>query len=424
MDELLKQIAERQNRLESVYGIRRASDYVRPFVSCVGDEACQRTFFPGLDGTLGKSGLAEALKAAESSLVYSNEDTKPLSEKLFTSTDSIVEFCKNADVEVPQRSIMVFNNIVTTPKKDRDGDCLLTSGAKVDKNMPLLWHHMLPMPIGKMLKVLEHTDDRLMVASAIIDSQLGVDAAHLVEFGALRISHGFRPMQYKLMEEDRSNPNSIPGYKITEFEVMEESLVSVPSNTDAVITAYARGKLHDPTVKQWAKQYHDSRPVVVPGATLTPAKGGSCGCKKSGEPETKESVTERPFGSCVTCGSALDESGICTNSNCGHIQSAIPQNKAGRVLSAANFKKLEQARDTINLVLAAAASKEQDDPADTEDEELEPNEMRQPTVGDVVAFVESTLDRSVLGAIKAIVERRDAHLEDQELRKAILQAAK
>ncbi len=423
MDELLKLIAERTGRQEGVYGIRRASDYLRPFVQCVGDEVCQRSFFPSLDGTMGSGKLAEALKAAEQKLVYSNEDTVPDGSKLFTSSGTMAEFCKQAEIEVPAKAAMVFVNVVTTPKKDRDGDSLKTGGAVVDKHMPLLWHHMLPMPIGKMLKVLNHDATELRVASAIIDSQLGVDAASLVEFGALRISHGFRPMEYKLMDEGREH-NGMGGYDITKFEIMEESLVSVPSNTDAVILAYSRGKLHDPTVKQWAKVFHDARPVVVPGATLTPAKAEPCGCKgaKPTEPETKESPSDRPYGSCVTCGSALDDTSTCTNSNCGQIQSATVQNKAGRVLSSANFKKLEQARDTINDVLSAASVKEE--PHDTEDDELEPNNLRQPSVADVIQFVESSFDRSTLGVIKSIVERRDAHLEDEELRKAILQAAK
>lgn len=418
MDDMLKAIAERDFRKEGVYGIRRAYDYVSPFVGCVGDEACRKTFFPGLADGMSVAKLGEMLKASEQLLVYSNEDTVPVHEKLFTSTGTMMEFCKSIEVEMPAKTIMVFANVVTTPKKDRDGDRLMTEGAIVDKQMPLLWHHMLPMPIGKMIKVLEHSADRLVVATALIDSQMGNDAALLTEFGALRISHGFRPLEFELLNEGKSDS----GFKVTKFEIMEESEVSVPSNTDAVITAFARGKLHDPTVKQWAKSYHDTRPVRVPGMSLPETKEEGCTCgKESAATVTKENP-EAPYGHCVTCGSVLKEDGVCTNGNCGQIQSATPPaNKAGRVLSMANMKKLEQAKEILNEVLAAAAVKEDDDDAgDTEDEELSPlRQPQEPTFADVVQFLEKTLDRSTLAAVKNIAERRDAKLEDVELLEAL-----
>lgn len=434
MNEILKAIAERDLRKEGVYGIRRAYDYVSPFVSCVGDEACQRALFRGLEGTdSGK--LAEVVKASEQKLVYSNEDTVPLHEKLFSSTATMSDFCKSIDVEMPAKAIMVFANIVTTPKKDRDGDKLMTDGAQPDPKMPLLWHHMLPMPIGKMIKVLDHTPDRLMVASALIDSELGNDAAMLTEFGALRISHGFRPLEFELLGDGKADGQT--GFKITKFEIMEESLVSVPSNTDAIILAHARGKLHDPTVKQWAKAFHDSRPVQVPGMTLNKdAKPCKCHEKdalvefiKNADEETLVAVKEamglketpeRPFGTCVTCGSALDDTSTCTNSSCGQIQSAKPQNKAGRVLSTANMKKLEQAKEILNEVLASATAKNDNiEPYDTEDEELSPNPARNPDFADVVQFLASTMDRGTLALVKQEAERRERYLDDAEWTKAI-----
>lgn len=417
MDDILQALKARDFRKEGVFGIRRAYDYVHPFVACVGNEACQRSFFPSLEGQLGAGKLSEMLKASEQHLVYSNQDTLPDYEKMFTSTDSIKDFCKQIEVEAPTKSIMVFANVITTPKKDRDGDRLRTEGATVDKSMPLLWHHMLPMPIGKMLKVLDHTKDRLLVASAIIDSPMGNDAAQLVEFGALRISHGFRPTKYELLSEKDG------GFDILEYEIMEESTVSVPSNTDAVITAFARGKLHDPTVKSWAKSYHDARPVQVAGATLSAGKEG-CSCKsKDAAEEARKEILEliktvlkenpqAPYGHCVTCGSVLDDTSTCTNSNCGQIQSTLPETKVGRVLSGANMKKLEQAKAMIEDVLAAAVATES---YDTEDEEMSPGN-RTPNVADAIQFVE-TADRSTLAVLKQILDRRDHVLEDQELLK-------
>ena len=49
------------------------------------------------------------------------------------------------------------------------------------------------------------------------------------------------------------------GWDISEYEMQEDSLVSVPSNTDAVVTAYSRQKLRTPEFKNWARSYYDLR---------------------------------------------------------------------------------------------------------------------------------------------------------------------
>jgi HK97 family phage major capsid protein len=84
----------------------------------------------------------------------------------------------------------------------------------------------------------------------------------LIEFGALRISHGFAPLQYEEMVDD---DDKFVGWHIKEYEIMEVSLVSVPSNVDAVITAYGEEKLSHPVVKEWAKGFYDKRPKSVQG---------------------------------------------------------------------------------------------------------------------------------------------------------------
>jgi hypothetical protein len=111
---------------------------------------------------------------------------------------------------------------------------------------------------------------------AIADTALGRDAATLVEFEALRISHGFRPLKFeRIASRTRGGPPE--GFHVFTFEVMETSLVSVPSNRDAVVTAFSRQKLHSPLVKSWAGGLMAGRPVLVTsGWAKTPKTTTAC----------------------------------------------------------------------------------------------------------------------------------------------------
>ena len=71
---------------------------------------------------------------------------------------------------------------------------------------------------------------------------------------------------------------------------MEVSLVSIPANTDAVITAFSQGKLHTPLVKSWARKYYDDRPVQVPVNIELKVNGQPLHMKADPEPEEKQAV--------------------------------------------------------------------------------------------------------------------------------------
>lgn len=161
-------------------------------------------------------------------------------------------------VDMPPNAIMVFSGVFSSKRKDRDGDILEPKGALVDPKMPLLWQHMPFEPIGKMLVLTGTSDTKVTGQCAIADTALGRDAAVLVEFGALRISHGFRPLEFEPLNEKDG-----PGWHVVKYEMMEVSLVSVPSNVDAVITASSREKLHHPLVKNWAGVAFAERPAMA-----------------------------------------------------------------------------------------------------------------------------------------------------------------
>jgi DNA polymerase III delta prime subunit len=290
----------------SKHGIIRADRYFREIEGCLNGGLCPTKLY----GDHPPGDWQKELAAAEGKLTYSHPDMD-------------IKDVGIAGLSLSHGSIMDFDCVITTTTRDRDGDVLETKGASFDLRMPLLWQHIPMAPIGKMVSLISHTDNEARGRFAIADIAQGRDAAALIDMGALRISHGFMP------EEDGYEPlKGTDGWHITKFKVFEASTVSVPSNVDAVITVFSRGKLHDPLIKQWAKSYFDNRiktfafspqrlvelddkfnrlstsvaelaPKTQPPETftttvLTPKAACSCGTKNHAPAEEPEETTERP----------------------------------------------------------------------------------------------------------------------------------
>ena len=161
--------------------------------------------------------------------------------------------------------IAEFDAVITSSREDRDGDVMEAKGANVDPKMPLLWQHDPQQPIGRFKGVTDRDNERVVGRFALADTELGRDALTLLKLGALRISHGFRPLEF----EPRKSSN---GFHVKAFEVVEASLVSVPANTDAVVTALNTGKFHSPVIKSWAASLQTKGVSTMPAATLTEEK--------------------------------------------------------------------------------------------------------------------------------------------------------
>jgi len=239
-----------QSRKPGRWGVRTAHDYLAGIESCAGDPVCAAKFF----GMADAAKWEKALEDSKTQLVYS---------------DDIMEVDTKATVAKTEKALLDFSAVLTSTKRDRDFDVLETKGAKPDLKMALLWQHVPFEPIGKMVGVLRHTNDILVCHFAICDTMLGADAAKLVDFGALRMSHGFRPEEAEPLDAKDGM-----GWRVMKFEIIEASVVSIPSNTDAVITAVSREKLHHPAVIKWAKGIADVRPVSVVGGFSVTEKIG------------------------------------------------------------------------------------------------------------------------------------------------------
>ena len=251
---ILAAIKRRQRKqTEFGYGIITADRYVSSLQDCVGSDVCYRY------ASKGQTSFNDVLRKAAKTLVYSN-------------AAMVVEEIKGAaelqelqgKFTFPKNTLMAFKHVLTTPMQDRDGDIMRTEGAEPDPRMLLLWQHVHTLPIGKMVGTVEHTKDHLKLVSAIVDvNELCHDAAVMIDNDMGRFSHGFRALEFEELKDDKGV--ELGGFDVKRFEIMEESLVSVPSNTDAqteevILSLVEGGKLTSPLLKQYGKSIREHRP--------------------------------------------------------------------------------------------------------------------------------------------------------------------
>lgn len=262
--QLLDEVRTRFKQTRFNYGILTADRYVETLRDRIGSDACYRF------AASRHASFEDVLRKAASTLVYANPDM----------VVEEIEFSKKAGyapeqldgIELPKNTLMVFRHVLTTPRKDRDGDILRTGGAKVDPKLPLLWQHVHTLPIGKMLRIVEHNSKKLSLISAIVDlNEVAHDAAVMIDNGMGRFSHGFRALSFDKVKGSREGNNERPdagSFDVKEFEILEESLVTVPSNVDAetedvLLSLIDGGKLTSGMMKEFGKELHANRPTSV-----------------------------------------------------------------------------------------------------------------------------------------------------------------
>lgn len=128
--------------------------------------------------------------------------------------------------------LAVVGLVLTSDKEDRDGDVLDPRGATADPNSPLLWQHDMEQPLGRLLGITDKTDHSISGDVGLRNSAKGLEVLDMLRLKMLRVSIGFVPKKM----EPRRTEGRVTGQNITEYEIVEVSLVTVPSNTDAVIT--------------------------------------------------------------------------------------------------------------------------------------------------------------------------------------------
>ncbi len=357
-DSLLKAIQSRTRKLtEFGYGILTADKYVKTMQDFVGMDLCYR-----LASNRNQS-YTDVLSKASQTLVYGNRDM--VVEDVYDQIDSVKQSLPE-DVEFPKNTLMVFRHVLTTPRKDRDGDILRTEGAAVDPALPLLWQHVHTLPIGKMLFIHEHTPKKLTLVTAIIDiNELAHDAAVMVDNKMGRFSHGFRALEFHQLKED-TDEHGPPGFEITKFEIMEESIVSVPSNVDAeeeevMLSLVESGKLKSSVMREYGEVLRAKRPVAVmvpnmPTWTVTYSLStgdGQAGKIDSKGVEDEDKPTDRGKEEGSGEGIPSEEAEAVSEKEpetASHEEMKVEE-KAGRSLSAKNLKILKNVKSDLEEMM-------------------------------------------------------------------------
>lgn len=131
----------------------------------------------------------------------------------------------------------VIRGIATTPAVDRVGDIIDPMGVKFQNPLAFLWQHQHDKPIGSVKfdkptakgiefeATIAHPDT---VDSVTLKDRLQ-EAWDSIKTGLVRaVSVGFRPVEYSYMDNG--------GIRFSETEVFELSAVTIPANSDALIT--------------------------------------------------------------------------------------------------------------------------------------------------------------------------------------------
>jgi len=371
LQELLQDVRFRQKDNPFGYGIQTADRFTKNIEDCCGSKMCYRF------GSTRSDSWTDVMRKAAKTLTYHNqemirEDALDLSASLKTFKSAL-----GSEIELPKNTLLVFKHVITTPTKDRDGDILRTEGAKPDPNMCGLFNHAHTLPIGKHLAVAEHTARKLSSISAIVDvNDLAHDSVVMIENKMGRFSHGFRAIDF-VKNKQESGGKAAVGFDIKSFEIMEWSLVTVPSNVDAqteeiLLDLVSKGQLKSPIVKTMGRKIKEKRPAFSAGGlpitlNINVKSGGEengtketkCGCgQKPKEEQQSPRVEEDDKASeskdadsdemkCPECDGAMKD-GVC--SKCGYKASAEKGAKAGRVISSSNKGKLSTARDHLEEV--------------------------------------------------------------------------
>ena len=166
-----------------------------------------------------------------------------------------------------------FVATITTDSVDRDGEVVVPSGMNsrdYERNPVLLYEHDVKSPIGKMLgmKRGERSIEAEFALAPRPDNHVGEwfpdTVASLMDFGALNtMSIGFlgmeaRPASKADTEKYGQGVRRVYG----KWKLLEVSVVSVPANQDAIVTAVRKGLVTSDAVKPFG--------ITVPESAIAP----------------------------------------------------------------------------------------------------------------------------------------------------------
>jgi HK97 family phage prohead protease len=136
----------------------------------------------------------------------------------------------------------VIEGMATTPTPDRMGDIIEPLGAIFRNPLPFLWQHHPDKPVGE-AKFAKPTKDGIAFKARIVSTDApGAlkerldEAWQSVKLGLVSaVSIGFRSLERSFMADG--------GIHFLKTEILELSLVTIPANADATITAVKSARI-------------------------------------------------------------------------------------------------------------------------------------------------------------------------------------
>lgn len=165
------------------------------------------------------------------------------------------------DVRSVDDESRVIEGIASTPTPDRYGDIVEPMGAQFTTPMPLLWQHSADKPVG-LVEFAKPTKTGIpfkaklapVVEAGALRDRIE-EAWQSVKYGLVRaVSIGFNPLEHAWMDDG--------GVHFLKWEWLELSLVTIPANADATITAI---------------KAIDRKNLAAPGRILQPSTPGVSG---------------------------------------------------------------------------------------------------------------------------------------------------
>jgi len=168
-----------------------------------------------------------------------------------------------------------FKAVVTTDAIDRDGEVVIPAGMnskEYERNPTLLFGHDAGKPIGKMISLRRQADSiegEFALAprpEAHEGEWLPDTVGALMRFGALRgVSIGFTPQAggvRQASKADRERYGTDVKRVFSKWTLLEVSVVSIPANQQALVTAVSKGLLTLERARQMDASIPDNQPQV------------------------------------------------------------------------------------------------------------------------------------------------------------------
>ncbi len=168
------------------------------------------------------------------------------------------------EIKSVDESKRIVRGVATTPSVDRVGDIIDPLGMKFQNPLAFLWQHQHDKPIGT-VKFDKPTKNGINFEAEIASiEEPGTlkdrldEAWQSIKAGLVRaVSVGFRPIEYSFMDNG--------GIRFSETECYELSAVTIPANSDALIT----------TIKALDAEFRHAEGVADPEIPEDPTDAGA-----------------------------------------------------------------------------------------------------------------------------------------------------